>query len=102
MPDGRRIFCVSPEVAHAFYDNLPCAKGPSLGTNFTLSCCYTVLAHFHELDWAASQGIDADLVRISVGMEDKETLLQALRVAIKAAEEVAAVSSGLVAGKALL
>jgi cystathionine gamma-synthase len=82
---------VSPEAARAFYDSLPCAKGPSLGTNFTLACCYTVLAHFHELEWAASQGIDADLVRISVGMEDRSMLLKALEVAIAAAEEVVGV-----------
>jgi cystathionine gamma-synthase len=91
---------VSPEAAHAFYDNLPCAKGPSLGTNFTLACCYTVLAHFHELEWAQSQGLDPDLVRISVGMEDRDTLLKALNVAISAAKLAAGRELG--AGEAKL
>ena len=32
-----------------FYDNLDCAKGPSLGTNFTLVCPYTLLGKcFHD------------------------------------------------------
>ena len=43
----------APEAAHAFYDALGCAKGPSLGTEFTLACPYTVLAHWRELEWAA-------------------------------------------------
>lgn len=35
----------------AFFDNLRISKGPSLGTNFTLSCPYTLLAHYQELPW---------------------------------------------------
>ncbi len=29
------------------------AKGPGFGTNFTLACPYTLLAHYTELEWAA-------------------------------------------------
>src|SRR6266566_1327941 len=36
----------SQAAAEAFYDALACAKGPSLGTNFTLACPYTILAHY--------------------------------------------------------
>ncbi|KAL9020751.1 MAG: hypothetical protein Q9185_002067 [Variospora sp. 1 TL-2023] len=39
--------------AIAFYDALETAKGPSLGTNFTLSCPYTLLAHYTELSWVS-------------------------------------------------
>jgi hypothetical protein len=35
----------------AFFDNLDTVKGPSLGTNFTLSSPYVILAHYGELDW---------------------------------------------------
>jgi cystathionine gamma-synthase len=42
--------------AQTFYDALQVAKGPSLGTEFTLVCPYTVLAHYWELDWAAQYG----------------------------------------------
>ncbi|KAL4783962.1 pyridoxal phosphate-dependent transferase [Aspergillus varians] len=60
----------STAEAVAFFDNLEVLKGPSLGTNFTLSCPYTLLAHYGELEWASSFGIEFDLVRISVGLED--------------------------------
>lgn len=76
----------SEEAARAFYDALPCCKGPSLGTAFTLSCAYALLAHFHELEWAAGHGVGVDLVRVSVGTEDREMLLEAFKAAIAAAE----------------
>ncbi|NLT72097.1 MAG: PLP-dependent transferase, partial [Verrucomicrobiaceae bacterium] len=43
-------------AAAAFYDALGLSKGPSLGTNFSLVCPYTLLAHYRELDWAAERG----------------------------------------------
>ncbi|THU80921.1 PLP-dependent transferase [Dendrothele bispora CBS 962.96] len=76
----------SPAASHAFYDALSCYKGPSLGTNFTLASPYAILAHFTELDWAAQYGVEADLVRVSVGTEDITTLLASFRHALKAAE----------------
>ncbi|KAJ4000145.1 pyridoxal phosphate-dependent transferase [Lentinula boryana] len=76
----------SPSASHAFFDALPCYKGPSLGTNFTLACPFTILAHFNELDWAAQYGVEADLIRISVGLEDTNELLAGFRLALKAAE----------------
>jgi len=65
---------------------LPCHKGPSLGTNFTLACPFTILAHFNELDWAAQYGVEADLVRVTVGLEDTAELLSGFALALKAAE----------------
>jgi len=52
-----------------FYDALDVAKGPSLGTNFTLVCPYTLLAHYHELDFAMSYKVPPNLLRIAVGLE---------------------------------
>lgn len=54
-PDGGYGFLVSfrltsPERAVAFYDALKTAKGPSLGTNFTLSC------KFYQTSWFALSG----------------------------------------------
>lgn len=63
-----------PKDAIIFYDNLDTDKGPSLGTNFTLSSPYVILAHYTELDWAASCGVDADLIRFSVGLENTDEL----------------------------
>ncbi|KAL4959975.1 cystathionine gamma-synthase [Aspergillus stella-maris] len=77
------------EEAVAFFDNLEVLKGPSLGTNFTLSCPYTLLAHYGELEWAGSFGIEFGLVRISVGLEDVPILRAKVQQALDA---VAAVS----------
>ncbi|KAF9078832.1 PLP-dependent transferase [Rhodocollybia butyracea] len=76
----------SGKAAHVFFDALPCHKGPSLGTNFTLACPFTILAHFNELDWAAQYGVEADLVRVTVGLEDTAELLSGFALALKAAE----------------
>ncbi|KZV92644.1 PLP-dependent transferase [Exidia glandulosa HHB12029] len=73
-------------ASRAFFDALPCAKGPSLGTNFTLACPYTILAHYHELQWAAKYGVEEGLVRVSIGLEPVKELLESARVALKAAE----------------
>jgi cystathionine gamma-synthase len=78
----------SLKASFAFFDALPCYKGPSLGTNFTLASPYTILAHFTELKWAAEFGVEEGLVRISVGMEDTNELLRGFEVALGAAEAV--------------
>lgn len=78
---------VKPAAAIAFYDALDVAKGPSLGTNFTLCCAYTLLAHHSELEWAAKYGVVEHLVRISVGVEDASTLEGLVAKALAAAEE---------------
>jgi len=76
-------------ASQAFYDALSCYKGPSLGTNFTLACPFTLLAHFAELDWAAQYGVEEGLVRVSVGMEDKNSLITCFENALQAAEVAA-------------
>ncbi|KAB8255646.1 pyridoxal phosphate-dependent transferase [Aspergillus pseudonomiae] len=74
--------------AVAFFDRIETAKGPSLGTNFTLTSPYVLLAHYGELDWAAGFGVPADLLRISVGVEDAEDLKSRFAIALQAAEAV--------------
>ncbi len=56
------------------FDGLAVAKGPSLGTVFTLACPFTLLAHYSELDWAERCGVSRYLIRLSVGLEDPEEL----------------------------
>ena len=56
-----------------------------MGTNFTLACPYTLLAHYTELKWAASYGVESELVRISVGLEPVSTLKDVLASALNAA-----------------
>lgn len=71
--------------AKAFYDNLDLNKGPSLGTNFTLVCPYTILAHYAEMDEVAQYGVVKNLVRISVGLEPFEDLERIFDKALTAA-----------------
>ncbi|ERT02760.1 hypothetical protein HMPREF1624_01062 [Sporothrix schenckii ATCC 58251] len=75
--------------AIAFYDAVETAKGPSLGTNFTLTSPYVVLAHYQELDWCASLGVDPDLIRVSVGLEEETALRKCFERALAAAAAAA-------------
>jgi cystathionine gamma-synthase len=86
---GGLLSVVFHDDEHAiwFYDAIETAKGPSLGTNFTLTSPYTILAHYGELEWAKQFGVERGLVRISVGLEDKETLSRVFGKALEAIEE---------------
>jgi cystathionine gamma-synthase len=42
------------------------------------------LAHYTELDWAATFGVEANLIRFSVGLEDTETLKKVFKTALDA------------------
>ncbi len=69
--------------AKRFYDALEVCKGPSLGTNFTLVCPYVLLAHYNELDWAEECGVPADLLRVSVGLENPDKLWERFQKALQ-------------------
>ncbi|HEY5975372.1 MAG TPA: PLP-dependent transferase, partial [Geobacteraceae bacterium] len=69
-------------TAPRIYDNLAVCKGPSLGTDFTLACPFTLLAHYTELDWAEACGVPRYLIRLSVGLEEPEELWQRLANAL--------------------
>jgi cystathionine gamma-synthase len=62
--------------APAVYDALQISKGPNLGCNFTLCCPFTLLAHYQELDFAERCGISRYLLRVAVGLEDTEWLIE--------------------------
>ncbi|KAI9752798.1 MAG: hypothetical protein M4579_005473 [Chaenotheca gracillima] len=78
----------STAEAVTFFDRIEIAKGPSLGTNFTLCSPYTLLAHYGELDWAAQFGVEADLVRVSVGLEDTHELAHKFEHALAVVEAI--------------
>lgn len=69
----------NPSHAQTFFDSILVSKGPSLGTNFTLASPYTIVAHFAELDFAEKCGVDRNLVRVSVGLEEVNELLECLK-----------------------
>ena len=69
-------------TAPAFYDRLQVSKGPSLGTNFTLACPYTLLAHYPELKWAESCGLSRYLIRVGTGLEEPDELVRRFEAAL--------------------
>lgn len=72
-------------AAPAFFDALEISKGPNLGTNFSLCCPYTILAHYKELEFAASCGISEYLIRVSIGLEDSEWIIERFEDALHTA-----------------
>eukprot|EP00164_Ancoracysta_twista_P001409 GFYU01001834.1.p1 GENE.GFYU01001834.1~~GFYU01001834.1.p1 ORF type:complete len:624 (+),score=210.95 GFYU01001834.1:513-2384(+) len=74
------------EVSCQFYDNLSTCKGPSLGTNFTLCCPYTLLAHYTELPFASECGVNRNLIRVSVGVENIHDIIDSFENAFHALE----------------
>ncbi|HMP72967.1 MAG TPA: PLP-dependent transferase [Kiritimatiellia bacterium] len=70
--------------APRFYDGLEISKGPNLGTVFSLCCPFTLLAHYHELEWAESCGVSRNLLRFSIGLEPAEELILRLDRALSA------------------
>ncbi len=75
----------NPSVnAPKFFDALEISKGPSLGTNFSLACPYSILAHYNELDFIEEHGVSRYLIRISVGLEEASDLVARLKAALSA------------------
>ena len=72
------------EKTKVFYNSLEISKGPSLGTEFTLVSPYVLLAHYNELNWAQNLGVPANLIRVSVGLEDDKLLWQIFSKALDA------------------
>lgn len=77
----------SNEASKVFYSTLKCAKGPSIGADFTLAVLYTILVHSHELHRVADFGLEEGMVRVSVGVEDADVLLGWFKEALDAAEK---------------
>lgn len=72
------------ETAPRFYDALRVCKGPNLGMNYSLACPFTILAHYHELDFAERCGVSRYLVRVSVGLEPTDDLIERFAAALDA------------------
>ena len=72
----------NPKKTPKVYDTLRLCKGPSFGTPFTLVCPYTLLAHYHELEWAEGCGVSTNLLRVSCGLEPLENILAAFEEAL--------------------
>lgn len=73
--------------ARCFFNEVKLSKGPSLGTNFTLVSPYLILLHFAELDEIEKWGVDRNLIRISVGLEDIDELSAIVKKGMSLAEQ---------------
>lgn len=74
------------ECARLFYNNLETAKGPGFGSNFTLVCPYTMIAHFNELEWCRNYSVDPSLVRVWTGLESRSELTGVFGRALESVE----------------
>ncbi|KIX05925.1 uncharacterized protein Z518_03899 [Rhinocladiella mackenziei CBS 650.93] len=73
------------DAAIAFYDNLNVHQGPHLGAHLTLAIPYCMGVYGKELEWAAKYNLQPTQIRISVGLEDTQTLLEDFKIAVQAA-----------------
>ena len=79
------ILLKDPErTSPRFYDSLQLCKGPNLGVNFSLCCPFTLLAHYRELDFVERCGVSRHLIRVSVGLEEPQDLIDRLDQALRA------------------
>ncbi|KAK0499619.1 pyridoxal phosphate-dependent transferase [Armillaria luteobubalina] len=90
------ISFTSLKFAKVFYDALPCYKGITFGTIFTLAVPFTEMSFHSKLQWAEENGVEHALIRISIGMEDWESLKEGFDVALAAAEDAAKLNEDLV------
>lgn len=72
-----------------FYDTLALAKGPSFGMKATLVCPFIYLAHYElvqndeGLAYLKKAGVSPELIRLSVGAEPIDELIDVLENALK-------------------
>ena len=70
--------------APRFFDALSVCKGPNLGMSYTLACPFTILAHYQELDFAERCGVSRWLIRVAVGTESADRLIERFSSALDA------------------
>ena len=82
-PGGIVTFTTRRPLAE-FYDRSRLVKSPSFGTRWTMMCPFMYLAHYDLVSTASGrailekQGLDPHLVRLSVGLEPVEAILEEL------------------------
>lgn len=74
----------------AFYDRLVLPKGPSFGMKTTLICPFIYLAHYDLVKTEAGRtqlaasGLHPELLRLAVGCEKPDEIIEALETALRA------------------
>lgn len=74
-------------TTRAFYENLNVHKGVHFGAPFTLAFACTMCTYKKRLSWAAKYGLRPTQIRIAVGLEKIEVLLEDFRIAVEAANQ---------------
>jgi cystathionine gamma-synthase len=74
----------SEQTTIAFYDNLKVNNGPHLGAHRTLALPY-VKALYEDMEVVRPMGLNAEQVRISVGLEPEGELVQLFKDAVETA-----------------
>ncbi|KAE8443109.1 hypothetical protein EG329_002353 [Mollisiaceae sp. DMI_Dod_QoI] len=74
------------EATAAFYDNLHVHQGPHLGAHLTLALPYVKGLYGKDLDRVEKFGLNEKQVRISVGLEETEALIEVFRHALTFAD----------------
>ena len=74
------------KAAQVFYDNLNVHHGPHLGAHLTLAMPYVMAIYGKEMEKVAKYGLKKSQVRISVGLEKTELLLEDFKIALDAAD----------------
>ena len=77
----------SEQTTIAFYDNLKVNNGPHLGAHRTLALPY-VKALYEDLEVVKPMGLKGEQIRISVGLEPQDELLQVFKDAVAKAGEL--------------
>jgi cystathionine gamma-synthase len=72
----------SVESTVAFYDGLDIHHGPHLGAHLTLALPYVKGLYGKDLEWAAAYELRETQLRISVGLEESEALLDVFKAAV--------------------
>ncbi len=82
------------ELTAHFYDNLEVHDGPHLGAHLTLALPYVQSVYAKELAEVAKLGLRETQLRISVGLEATEELMEAFKEALKATDKLKAEGEG--------
>jgi cystathionine gamma-synthase len=84
----------SPMAFDKVFDSLEIAKGPSFGMRISLACPFIYLAHYNLATCIggrvklANCGVDPHLIRLSIGLEPAEFIINALEKAFDAGKSV--------------
>lgn len=74
--------------AASFFDNLQLCKGPSFGADITIALPYVQMVLQKEKDWAERNGLRETIIRIAVGLEQKDDLLGIIERALRISNEI--------------